>query len=159
MNHATKFMIVPYVRPVPNPQEAKIIALDEEMSAIVNNKKLDIEEKVALYKDTLCRFLQLYHNLEPSQTIVTSSKEPDTPRKRKRKIIKHEKVESAEPEINEDTFEDASESPPSMNIKLKKSIKATAKAKQESIKAREEIVNAHENGLEEKWEKNHSLYK
>ena len=68
--HVTKLMVVPYVPRVEEPQETKVLTLDEEMSSIINDPKLDVSEKVQLYNQTLLKYqdnLELYSNNDKIQ--------------------------------------------------------------------------------------------
>ncbi len=57
-----KFMVVPYVPPIKDPQETKILELDDEMSSILDNKKIQLEDKIRSYSQTLSKFLKIYKN-------------------------------------------------------------------------------------------------
>lgn len=60
MKHATKLMVVPYVKPFENPVESKVLELDNEMSSIINDSKLNFDDKVKLYNQTLAKFISNY---------------------------------------------------------------------------------------------------
>lgn len=60
MKHATKLMVVPYVKPLENPVESKVLELDNEMSSIINDSKLNFDDKVKLYNQTLAKFISNY---------------------------------------------------------------------------------------------------
>ena len=58
MKFAEKFMLVPYnqsAAPIAetNPIEDELSKLDSQMSSILNNKKIDISQKIKLYSQTL----------------------------------------------------------------------------------------------------------
>jgi hypothetical protein len=57
MKYATKFMMVPYVKPLDtHPQQTKIQSLDEEMSGILDNKTFDKNTKLQMYQNILSKF-------------------------------------------------------------------------------------------------------
>jgi hypothetical protein len=45
MKHATKMMVVPYVKPISKPIDNFIHDLDTEMSAILQNNKISVDEQ------------------------------------------------------------------------------------------------------------------
>jgi hypothetical protein len=60
MIHAKKMMLVPYVQTIQNPEELKIVELDNKMTHILQNKNLKLDEKLTLYNIVLAKFLALY---------------------------------------------------------------------------------------------------
>lgn len=60
MKYATKLMVVPYVPKLENPSEKYLVDLDSEMSKVLNDKNLQIDQKVKLYNQTLQRFMVNY---------------------------------------------------------------------------------------------------
>ena len=52
MKHTNKFMLIPYVKPLENSEDPKVMQLDEEMSSILDFKKIDFDEKIKLYNTT-----------------------------------------------------------------------------------------------------------
>jgi hypothetical protein len=59
-------MVVPYVHPFQDPEENKILQLDDEMHNVLTNKKLQLSEKMSLYRQTLTKFLRMYNKSLPS---------------------------------------------------------------------------------------------
>ena len=53
-------MVVPYVNKIENPNEKYLVDLDDQMSSILVQKNLPIDEKVKLYSQTLTKYLVNY---------------------------------------------------------------------------------------------------
>lgn len=120
-------MIVPFVNKQEDPIEKYLNDLDEEMSQILARKDLGIDEKLALYNQTLNRFLlkesnskiQVTHHT-PEVTVTVKESEPKTkkqkketfvpikhsPKKLKKEILKKETIKKDE----QDNFNTADES-------------------------------------------------
>jgi hypothetical protein len=76
MKYANKFMVVPYVKPVDfKPQETKIQTLDDEMTGILDNKKIDTDTKLKIYHNTLSK-LTSFEKL-PYSKMESVPKEPE----------------------------------------------------------------------------------
>jgi hypothetical protein len=56
MNNVSKWIVVPYVKPIERPADARIVDLDNLMTSIMANPKLTIEEKVREYNQAIMRF-------------------------------------------------------------------------------------------------------
>lgn len=56
MKYATKLMVLPYMPKLENPEERYMFNLDAEMSKVLRNRKLSIDQKVKLYSSALERF-------------------------------------------------------------------------------------------------------
>ena len=98
MKYATKFMVVPFVSKIPNPTENYLLELDNEMSKIVTDKELSVDEKIKMYNQTLKRFMINYTQNEnkPKQEIIQPLKgEPIEPQisQAKKKVKKEPKPE------------------------------------------------------------------
>jgi hypothetical protein len=89
MIHAKKMMLVPYVETIQNPEEQKINELDAEMTNILHNKNLKLDEKISLYNTVLAKFLTLYKHASSDPSIISHLK-----KKPERNTVKEEKVES-----------------------------------------------------------------
>jgi hypothetical protein len=56
MSNFSKWMVVPYVKPIERPADSKVQELDKQMSMILSNPKLSIYEKVQMYSQSLSKF-------------------------------------------------------------------------------------------------------
>lgn len=65
-------MVVPYIKPIEKAPDSKVDSLDSEMSAIINNPRLESNEKVRLYNQALAKF-QTYYNPDTYRQINTST--------------------------------------------------------------------------------------
>src|SRR4051812_12070271 len=72
MQYATKLMVVPYVNKLENPAEKYVTDMDSEMSTILSNKNISIDDKVKLYTQILQRF----RVVQPSVVISNSAPIP-----------------------------------------------------------------------------------
>jgi hypothetical protein len=81
MQYAKKFMLVPYVKPMLDPEEQKIIELDSSMTSILNDKKLKLSQKLDNYNHVLAKFMAVYgHNtfVPTVHSNTKSNEESDT---------------------------------------------------------------------------------
>lgn len=60
MKYGNKLMVVPFVNKLEKTSEKYLIDLDSEMTTIIHNKNLSIDDKVKMYNQTLQRFLVNY---------------------------------------------------------------------------------------------------
>jgi hypothetical protein len=60
MIHSKKMVVVPYIPPIPDPEESKILELDNEMTQILQNKTISLDLKLQRYNMVLVKFLSLY---------------------------------------------------------------------------------------------------
>jgi hypothetical protein len=51
-----KFMVVPYVKPIARASDSRVNDLDGEMTSVMANPNLSIEEKIRMYNQALSRF-------------------------------------------------------------------------------------------------------
>jgi hypothetical protein len=58
MQFASKFMLVPFVKPIEDPEQSYLSSLDQEMTAILNSK-LKQDEKITLYGKALSKFISI----------------------------------------------------------------------------------------------------
>jgi uncharacterized protein YwgA len=56
MNNISKFMVVPYVKPIERPADSRVQELDNEMTLTLSDPQLGIEEKIRRYGQALARF-------------------------------------------------------------------------------------------------------
>jgi hypothetical protein len=49
-------MVVPYIKPIAKPSDSRVNELDGEMTAVLSNPQLSIEEKIREYSQALSRF-------------------------------------------------------------------------------------------------------
>ncbi len=69
-------MVVPFVQPYQDPEETKILQLDDQMSNILRNKKLPLEAKITLYTQTLTKFLRIYKQ-PPIPDVIPKTQQED----------------------------------------------------------------------------------
>ena len=73
MKYANKMMMVPFVQPKEDPEDAKIRLLDNEMSAILTDKKFSFDDKIKLYNMTLAKYIQFDKpDMFPQASIVSN---------------------------------------------------------------------------------------
>ena len=56
MNEYSKFMVVPYIPKIENPQEKYLLKLDQEMHEILNNPNLNFTQKVIYYNQIISQY-------------------------------------------------------------------------------------------------------
>jgi hypothetical protein len=61
-------VVVPYIPPIPDPEESKILELDNEMTNILQDKTINLDDKLQRYNMVLIKFLSIY---KPN-TVLTS---------------------------------------------------------------------------------------
>ena len=60
MKFAKKFMVVPFVKQLENPDEKYLTDIDSDMSKILNQENLSVDQKLKLYNKALDKFNQHY---------------------------------------------------------------------------------------------------
>ena len=60
MKHANKLMVVPYISKIDRQTDKYLIELDNNMSQVLTNQNLSVDQKIKLYNQTLQRFLINY---------------------------------------------------------------------------------------------------
>lgn len=79
MTSVSKWMVVPFVKPIERPVDSKIQDLDGQMSTILVNPKLDIHDKIKMYAQQLAKFDTYFdqetNGLQPIQPIVQTALE------------------------------------------------------------------------------------
>jgi hypothetical protein len=98
----SKWMVVPYQKPIDKPTDSKVIELDNHMTQILANPKLSASEKVNQYNQVLSKFLTQFNpdtygesptivNLAGAvQTLVKKQIQKETEKKETPKPIKQE---------------------------------------------------------------------
>ena len=52
----SKWMVVPYQKPIEKPADSKVLEFDSQMTTILSNPKLNAHEKVSFYNQALAKF-------------------------------------------------------------------------------------------------------
>jgi hypothetical protein len=81
MNEYTKFMVLPYIPKIENPQEKYLLKLDQEMFSILNNPKLNLTQKVVFYNRIISQYkdnIEFKRSNLINDTIPTQKSEHDT---------------------------------------------------------------------------------
>lgn len=60
MKYANKLMVVPYTKALEDPEQAKLVELDTNMSTILADKNTNLDEKIKLYNQTLARYMSKF---------------------------------------------------------------------------------------------------
>jgi len=60
MNHSKKYIVVPYVKSIENPNDSLVNNYDQKMSEIINDSQLSDANKMKLYHQSLNKFLLKY---------------------------------------------------------------------------------------------------
>jgi hypothetical protein len=60
MKYANKLMMVPYTKILDDPEQAKMVELDTNMSSILADKNLQLDEKIKLYNQTLAKYMSQF---------------------------------------------------------------------------------------------------
>ena len=102
MKFANKLMVVPFVNKIENPTEKYLVDLDDQMSSILLQKNVSIDEKVKLYSQALQKYLVNYDNkYTGSKTIPPDNAEMINEIKEEFAKIKNEPIENFQEIIQE----------------------------------------------------------
>jgi hypothetical protein len=70
MKFAEKLMVVPFVKKIEDPIDEHLLNLDDEISRILNNKKLSASEKTKKYNHHLSRFMNKDNEIIQNQKSI-----------------------------------------------------------------------------------------
>jgi hypothetical protein len=98
-------MVVPYVPPIKDPEETKILELDDAMSSILENKKIQLEDKIRSYSQTLSKFLKMYKHNSTIPSFISTVQVPSEvvykPKDEPRFLEEKSKDEPIQPKIEQ----------------------------------------------------------
>jgi len=155
MKYSNKFMVVPFVSKPDNPEEKYISDLDQKMSNILKDTKLNASEKLRQYNQILSIFINKKADTEakveyfPKEEIASIVKEvvatiENNHSKKNPKFaigVKKELKLESDPKSERKFFEDAiNENLTETNNEISTPIKASQKKKQKKLK--EKLHNA-----------------
>ena len=69
MKFAKKFMVVPFVKQLENPDEKYLTDIDSDMSKILNQENLSVDQKLKLYNKAL---IQVLKKIKSKSRIIVS---------------------------------------------------------------------------------------